>query len=241
MLEDNKPNPESGHLPTLSEIFWNPTRLELRAWLYRNAPSLAELYEGAVRLIFETPLSGRIRFISHAVREIRNRLPDVISGIKSGERLDYKSRLDEIAKLWEGGGFSLDGSFQDTASSEQVSASSLPDISVPRQLFVQFADLIKDHNNTREKPIEAAIRLFEGCAPENQQLRDALRPRVLQWLDVTKWFMQKAHDSGTIDANCDESELRRKFELFENTLAALIRGFFVTLKELDEILENTNS
>jgi len=241
MFEAYKPNPESSHLPTQSEIFWNPARLELRAWLHRNAPSLAELYEGAVRLIFEMPLPGRVRFISHAVREIRNRLPDAISGIKGGENLQYKNRLDNLAKVWQRHGYRLDGSFPDTISFSQQETVPQPDINVPNILFRLIADLIRDHTNTREKPLEAAIRLFEGCAPENQQIRDTLRPRVQQWLEITDWFMHQTHDSGTIDANCDESELRRKFELFENTLVALIRGFFVTLEEIDEILEDTNS
>src|SRR5438094_3789110 len=48
--------------PTLGKTCWTPTRLGLRAWLQRNAPSLAELYEGAVRLMYESPLPGRVRF-----------------------------------------------------------------------------------------------------------------------------------------------------------------------------------
>ena len=38
--------------------YWTPERLELKAWMTRYALSLAELYEGAVRLIFEIRLAG---------------------------------------------------------------------------------------------------------------------------------------------------------------------------------------
>jgi hypothetical protein len=50
---------------------WTPRRRELREWLRRNAPSLAELYEGAVSLLFDVPIPGYTRFVAHAVREIR--------------------------------------------------------------------------------------------------------------------------------------------------------------------------
>jgi hypothetical protein len=62
-----------------------------------------------------------------------------------------------------------------------------------------------------------------------------------QWLEVTGWFMKRAHDSCRIDAYCSEDELRGNFELFESTLGALVRGFFATVEELDEILEDANA
>ena len=62
-----------------AEASWTPRRVDLRSWLQRNAPSLGELYVGAVLLVFGRPIPGRVRFVAHAVREIRNRLPDVVS------------------------------------------------------------------------------------------------------------------------------------------------------------------
>jgi hypothetical protein len=83
-------------VPPVTPGCWTTSRLEIRAWLYEQAPSLAELYEGAVCLIFEKPISGRVRFVAHAVREIRNQLPNYISGGNTGGRLEYK---DEVEKL----------------------------------------------------------------------------------------------------------------------------------------------
>src|SRR5437899_126098 len=94
------PSATSPSADALLASCWIPVRLEIRAWLYRNAPSLAELYEGAVLLLYAHPLPGRVRFISHAVREIRNRLPEATSGVKGLPRLDYTSRLDKLAKQW---------------------------------------------------------------------------------------------------------------------------------------------
>ena len=49
-------------------------------------------------MLYESSLPGRTRFISHAVREIRNRLPDAFGGGTRSQRLDYTKRLDAIER-----------------------------------------------------------------------------------------------------------------------------------------------
>ena len=73
--------PAAGPAAAVSEL--SSDRLELLAWLRRNAPSLAELYEGAVLLLQNRP-PAHVRLIAHSVREIRNRLPDYVSKVESG-------------------------------------------------------------------------------------------------------------------------------------------------------------
>lgn len=105
---------------------------------------------------------------------------------------------------------------------------------------MEVASLVRDHLAAREKPAEAAARLFEGIAPQNQPLRDSLRPIITHWVTVTERFVEKAHDSGRTDGDADEAEFRNKFELFETTLVALVGQFFESVKALDEILEDAN-
>jgi hypothetical protein len=190
-------------------------------------------------LFGENTFPGRTRFVGHAVREIRNRLPDVIAGPKAGGTFQWKNRLDELVNDWQKAGFSLDGTLPIKVTTQQKTSSG--GVPIPRRLWERMAILIKDHVDTREKPEEAATRLFEGITPESQNLRDTLRPVILQWLDVTEWFMKKAHDSGDQDNDVDGRVFLRKFELFEMTLGALVRGFFKTVEGLDEILEDANS
>jgi hypothetical protein len=206
-----------------------------------NAASLAELYEGAVHLLVEAKLPGRVRLIGHAVREIRNRLPDVIAGTRNASRLDYKSRLDQISKKWQRSGLRVDASLPENRFEAVPGKTRSPNVEVARDVFAEIAALVRDHEETRTKPLDAAIRLFEACAPENQRLRDTLRPIILQWLNVTDWFMRKTHDSGLVDEDIDQIELISQFDLFETYLNALVSGFFTTLDELDAILEDTNS
>ena len=160
---------------------WTPERLELKAWLERNAASLAELYEGAIHILFENRTPGYTRFVGHAVREIRNRLPFVISGSTSAEQLQYKNRLDTIVEICNQSGFPTDG----TLPVASVSNSPEPEptnCSLPLELARSIAELISDHEKARERPWDAAKRLFIGLRPENQRFVDTLRPAITQWL-----------------------------------------------------------
>jgi hypothetical protein len=233
-----KPNNHAMMRSFQVERYFTSHRAELLSWFQRNAPSLGELYWGALRMIYESPFPGRTRFVSYAIREIRNRMPDIISGVKGPPALQYVNKLDEISKAWEKTGFPSDGSLPISfTSSEKLPSSS---ILVPRRLLQRISALIKEHNDAREKPIDAAKRLFSGITPENLDLGDSLRPVVNQWLTVTEWFVRKVHDSGRVDNDIDAEEFESKFEVFEISLGALLRGFFTTIEELDEILEDAN-
>jgi hypothetical protein len=208
---------------------------------------LAELYEGAALLMFEVALPGYVRFVAHAVREIRNRLPFVISGSRSGGNVNYKDRMDQIARRWRDAGLLTDGRITSLPARSSSVGPQPEDIPLPGGFVRLLAELIADHEETRKKPVEAATRLFIGVSPDNEKFRDALRPAISQWLDVTDWFMKKTHEPATgvsIEAGVDKAELRIKFELFETILLAIIRGFstfFETTDALDAILEDANS
>jgi len=210
--------------------FWTPMRLEILAWLRRNAPSLAELYEGAVQMVYETSFPGRVRFVSHAVREIGNRLPEVISGVKEN-RLEYVNLLDELAKRWPG------------AAATDLSGHlppGPPKVPISRDLYLELDRLIRGHQAARLRPEEKAARLFQSIAGGGQSVRETLRPTIRQWVEIIGWFTERVHDSGRIDEEHARG-LERQFQAFEMTLAALIRQFFDTVVELDEILEEANS
>lgn len=134
--EGARPGSDDPVEPKLSGGHWTPLRLELLGWFKRNAPSLAELYEGAVKLLlYDVRLPGWTRFVSHAVREIRNRLPNVISGVKGGKALSYKGRLDEIGKVWEKVGLPLDGSLPSLVMSQESVSPTEQGINLPLLVF----------------------------------------------------------------------------------------------------------
>ena len=213
--------------------YMTPQRDELLIWFQRNAPSLGELYEGALKIIYADNFPGKTRFVAHAVREIRNRLPDVIEGTQS-KRFDWKNRLDDLSRKWRNAGFG-----SDLFETKEIPKS--PEVPIPRNLFVRISDLINEHEAARERPYEAAERLYTIIDPKNEPLRDTLRPIIEQWLEVTGLFVRRAHDSGKTDVDQNWKELKENLEHFEILLIAIIGKFFERLEEIDEILEEANS
>ena len=217
-----------------NESYWNDLRKELRVWLQSNAPSLGILYEGTLKILFIDGFPGKEIFVAHAVREIRNRLPDHIIGVRIRKRVEYVNKLDSIVKEWERIGISLDG----TLPLNLIDGGQIPSdrIELPRKLYIEITSLLREHKDSRETKKDVAIRLFEGIAPENKGLGHTLQPILTQWLDEKYSFVGIAHGE-----SITEKELMIRFENFENIMAGLIRGFFKTLKGLDEILEDTNN
>jgi hypothetical protein len=219
---------------------WTQRRQRVHDWLKRNAPSLAELYVGVVEMLYtqDPPIPGWSRFVAHAVREIRNRLPDAVAGRKVAERLDYVSRLDAIVAIWEPVELSEMIALNATADAAVTPGQT---IGVKRRVYDLVSALTRAHLEARERPKEAAWRLFEALAPETTDQCASLEPTINQWLSITSWFQGNAHDQGKEDRIYDRDEYRRKFETCETTLTSLIQDFFKTTDELDKILEDTNT
>jgi hypothetical protein len=225
-----------------ADEIWTEQRLTLRAWLNRNALSLAQLHEGCVAMLYlqQTPMPGWSRLVGHSVREIRNCLPDAVTGRRVRKQVQYVQRLNKIAEMWAQQGSSLPPS-QEKALGDAAPSSRVPDlVTLPRRLYDDIALLIREHEEGSERRSEGAYRLFEALIPESRGQREVLEPIVNQWLTITEWFMERTHDASRDDGHFDIQEFRIQFEHFESILGALIRDFFRTTDELDKILENTN-
>lgn len=215
-------------------------RLEISQWFQTHAPSLGELYDGSVHMLYAEVFPGRTRFISHAVREIRNRLPNVIIGTTiKRSNFDLGNRLNDLVKSLSKMGYSFDKANPRVNVGEEKT--SVDTVLISRAVLERIESFVQDYKNTKPSGPEIALRLFAGRSSCNPQEIDSLRPQALQWYEVTEWFMHKTHDGGKTDKDVDLKEFREKFELFEVTLGALLRGFFKTKEALDEILEQTNS
>ncbi|MEQ9373515.1 MAG: hypothetical protein RIG63_31500 [Coleofasciculus chthonoplastes F3-SA18-01] len=242
-----QPTPNLDNLPPERSTHWTTARLKILEWLQEQAPPLAELYEGAVCLVFEQPIPGKLRFVAHAVREIRNRLPDYISSGNGHKRLEYRKEVERLLEIWQGCGFSLEQTVPDSQMNTSGNLPPLsPDILVPQKLFLTIQQLLQKHREVRLSNREKAIPVFERCIPAEQSSPETFRPIAKHWWDVTEWFMAQTHDKGKVEtgeAKRNEQELQSQFELFESFLieCARAQSFYSTTDKLDEILEDTNS
>ena len=210
-----------------------PRQRELLDWFDRNAPSLREAYEAVIRLLSVPNFPARVPLIGHLVREIANRLPDVIEGGTS-DRVQYKNMLDDIAPLWQKH-FHPKPDYSDTSGpSVHVSGA------LSSQLFKKIDKLVSVHRESRSRP-RPEERLFRSEVLGEVETPDLLRPMERQFRKICGWFMAKTHLQNTVGGPVPESELVHKFELFERTLFALKGQFFKGIGELDEILQDTNN
>jgi hypothetical protein len=217
---------------TVPSVANQPERDAIRAaihvWLVRRAPSLGDLYLGALQLAYNVELPGRVRLVAHAVREICNSLPTYIAGAK-GERVQYPELVGEIHLRWT----ESDLPFTTDELTNPIELQ--PVVSHP------IVDLLGKHISASETAHQAAGRLFAAADPSGATDVATLRPLVDRWRSDTEWAVKIAHDPRKPSVLPSDDEVRHRFELFEDHLYGLSGPYFDILEEIDAILAQANS
>jgi hypothetical protein len=187
-----------------------------------------------VELLYVRSVAGFTRFVAHGVRDIRNRLPDVVAG-REGGHFQWKNRLDQLEKVWLDGGLPLEGPAPTTPEAPKAEGTA-----VPPRVFREVQLTLREHSEARERPQQTAIRLWEGLGSAAED-KSAIIPVINEWLEVTDWFVAHAHDRGQVDANYIRRDYDENFGRFERILGALVSGFYPVVEGLDEILGEANN
>jgi hypothetical protein len=174
------------------------------------------------------------------MREIGNQLPEAVAKIKAGMILQHTTKIDEIVVIWKENDLPLDGSFPGAQVTAAPSSPGPNSVQIPRNVYNAVAELIRDHDRTRSTRNDAAVAMFEEVLREDND-RLNLRIVVKEWRSAIDWFIRNAHDSSRLDADLDLVALEKNFALFEASLAAIVRQFFETSEEIDDIIKNANS
>lgn len=211
-------------------------KTEIISWFNRHAPQLGELYEGALIIISQENFPGYAVFVSHTVREIRNRLPDIILG-KEHINFKWKEELSELMIVWKSAGLLI------SQITEKKDLSKYPEfentISINLEIYNKINQILNEYEENNEIYRARVIRLFNSVS-DGKNSEQVLRPIVSHWLEITDWFYKIVHP-GTKYKQIDKKELLKKFEYFENILSILQGYIFRATKELDEILDEANS
>lgn len=198
-------------------------------WLRERAPSLAELYETALSMMYEHYLPARIRLVSHCMRDIANRLPDAVATSTIAGRVEYPPLVDRIAARWPPAPPQL-------AIAETPELP--PDMAVPREAYTAVDALLQAHAAGSTRFEQKLQILFGGGDATSSSL---IQPAVESFKRTAKWFMKRAHDRGDIDAlMAEESELQSYFEAFERGLYPLAAEWSKGQDNLDAFLEEAN-
>jgi len=205
--------------------------IEIISWFRRqNYPVLGELYEGAIRILSEENFPGFIQFVAHSVREIKNRLPDLILG-EEHVYFDWKKEIINLEKCW----IRADVAIVEVTESENLAEYTIP---VPYELCKRIEELFNKYAESNETYRNRIFRLF-SVATNIRNSEYIMRPVVLRWIEVTDWFVTIVHVRSEL-LQVDNNNLNKKFLEFENMLHALQGNVFQGTKDLDEILAETN-
>ena len=215
---------------------WTAKRLRLRDWLERTAPQLAQVYGGAVTMAFDPDFPGRVVFVWHAMREIRNRLPDAVAGEVDSSSLEYGDLADSIRRCWIKDDLRNDGEIVPTDPSEP-SASGPARYEISRELLVAVGRLVGGHAAIAVRNEANAQRLFDAVARSAVPVPAYV---VQTWRAGGRKAHKLAHvQNKPVDPD-DEAALESEFAAFEATLMAIANRSYENMDDLDEILGSAN-
>ena len=208
-------------------------------WLTKRAPELGHVYGAVVRLIADPSDPGIRKLICQGVRDICNRLPEVVGGIFV-DSPRYQENI--LSQLWSRHKLDRLEFEQVTLADSSNRNSATRDIAIPIDVFRQVGLLVAHYRKVPELSREIAKKMFETIAPETMGRAEIVSPQIEQWIKMKKWFQANAH-AGLTDRTVDQTELQNNFEMLEIYLNKICgeEEFYTGVKTLDEILEDTNS
>lgn len=219
-----------------TEEWWNPDRARLHGWLDRKAPHLAPLYSAALRMAMNERFPGRVHFIAHAIREIRNRLPDALDGALERPQPKYPKYVGKLHKQWVEEGFPTDGSGPSIV--EPAEATSTETGRVVSPAFISAVGSLVAHHVELESGRDA-LRMprFEALAGPGPHPQHILKG----WRDASRSAERFAHARNeTLPASADE-EWTANFLAFERFLTVISNRAQENIADLDELLQEANS
>jgi hypothetical protein len=186
-------------------------------------------------LLMDERIPARAMLIAHSVREVGNRLPNVIGITRVASTT---KRINLLAKTWEQCGLPTD--FTVPLTETAPGSADTPTCPIPQPAAQAIAELLRDHVSADERALDNAILLLREISPGSRFPVEQLRPTASKWVKVMKWFQKRVH-AGEEPRIVPEDELRENFETYEALLGSMLRPFFSTLKEVDDLLEEANS
>lgn len=216
--------------PARTTIKPSPMRQQLLAWFRTYAMPLAEAYEGAINLIENDRFPGRITFISHAVRDIADRLVFALDQQLKGNHVQYANYFDKIEQVWP----DIQGLGDDSSPvSETVS------VEINYKVAIAIDKLVQEHRLRRQSPsqYDFLFRYLMRNEPSNATINMRL---VDDFKNMRGWFMSYAHFRSASVPQVNEGDLQRQFYRFERMLHSFVGDFFTVNTKLDDILRKTN-
>lgn len=218
-----------------SESF-TPQRIELLGWLDTHAPALTPLYRGALSLALRDSFPGRVHFIAHAIREIRNRLPGALGPKVPRQDAGYEHLADKIHRRWVEEGLPEDGRLR-------LPERSAPSASGPRRRDVSYEFLASVGGLLEKRSVARANRAARERSGFGALGEHGSSPQyvVKIWNNLFPDAYGFAHARDTPLPPEADGEWVAKFFEFEKILMTLSKRSYENLDDLDDLLKLANT
>lgn len=216
----------------------SPMRQELVQWFEREAPSLAPAYRAAIQILKISAMPARVHLVSHIVRDIYGKLPEILDGeyrrTNAGEL--YRSLVDKVEGHWgQSKGTALHG---ENRASTDVAAAAAVAVSVAAARSVD--DLLERHRRLKEQPRSAVVLARAMYRRFAESGLEAPRRLVDQFERERVWFTKRAHLVIEMEKVPSDDGLMEHFAAFERALYSLVGQYFTGKTEIDAILQQAN-
>ncbi len=226
-----RPLHDSDFSSTFLEEWWTPERQALHLWLRRIAPHLAPIYHAGLRIVMDKVFPGRVHFVAHAIREIRNRLPDAVAGeIEVGA--EYHDLARRVHEEWKGVGVSA------FTERSEPSGAGRDRYEVSGGLMEAVSTLVDSYGRRDGRRRRNAERMFATLGGA-----DPMPFVVDHWFRTDDWVHNYMHVGTTPHSREANEEVGVQFEQFERSLMVLSKGSsrpHENLEVLDGLLESAN-
>lgn len=216
----------------------SPMRQELVRWFEREAPSLAPAYRAAIQILDMPSMPARVHLVSHIVRDIYGKLPEILDGeyrrTNAGEV--YRSFVDKVEANW--GQSKGPSAHMGDEPPTDVAATSSVTVSVAGARAVD--DLLDRHRSLKEQPrsVEVLARaMYRRFAESGLEVPRRL---VEQFEAERVWFTKRAHLVIEEEKLPTDDGLVAHFTAFERALYSLVGQYFAGKTEIDAILQQAN-
>lgn len=221
-----------------SASWWTEERARLHDWLQKTAPELATVYVGGLSVLMDEELPGRAHFAAHAMREIANRLRDVLTGTDA-KRPQYADLVEHVRQKWVDADLPI-GNWRALSERASPSASGPVTYRVSEQLLSAVAKLVDKHAGAPPTNKERLRRLFLEVGGQDQPPTEVVDGWVESWSNVTERGARLAHVGKEPLGPDAEAEVGALFLAFERSVMAIANRSYENLDALDRLLASAN-
>ena len=192
-------------------------------------PVFAEAYLAALCLM-RAKRPGYITLVAHTGRDFMNILPTTVGDIGTSQ-VQYVQLVEAVKGNWSSTGTGLGFGNSGDSTEGQV---------IPYETSHAIQKLIDEHNGGRERS-EIRDSLFFSIFLDYDHKENIPANLLRDWKQAREWFQQLAHLRQQPLPEYAPQLVEQHFQTLQEGLYAAASTEFDRLKDLHEILEETNS